>query len=324
MRTSRSRRPCLRPACLSVTRYWSRSAALNHGPNPATGIEVTDSLPAGFDFVSASASQGAYDSGNGRVVGWIAGRRRNRATGPDGDGDSARRDHESRRQDGPERAGPDRGQRLCGGCRHRDACRRSRGRQGGRSPRCAGWRDADLHSSCNESRTESRNRHHDRGCAASRARVRIRRSFARLVQRRHGHLDGRDTRLACGGDADAGREGRPARRIREQRFHGVAGPDRSEPDQQQRCRVGQCRACGRPSRDQGREQRGTWRRGARDLHDCGHQPRSQRRHERRRQRRAARRCCVRIGESITGQLRRGNGHLDTGRRAGDPDRDIDG
>ena len=32
--------------------------ALNHGPNPATGIEITDQLPAGFDFVSASATQG--------------------------------------------------------------------------------------------------------------------------------------------------------------------------------------------------------------------------------------------------------------------------
>ena len=39
--------------------------ALNRGPNPATGIEITDSLPAGFDFVSASASQGAYDPATG-------------------------------------------------------------------------------------------------------------------------------------------------------------------------------------------------------------------------------------------------------------------
>ena len=39
--------------------------ALNRGPNPATGIEVTDSLPAGFDFVSASASQGVYDPATG-------------------------------------------------------------------------------------------------------------------------------------------------------------------------------------------------------------------------------------------------------------------
>ena len=39
--------------------------ALNHGPNPATGIEITESLPAGFDFVSASPSQGAYDPATG-------------------------------------------------------------------------------------------------------------------------------------------------------------------------------------------------------------------------------------------------------------------
>ena len=39
--------------------------ALNLGPNPATGIEITESLPAGFDFVSASASQGAYDPATG-------------------------------------------------------------------------------------------------------------------------------------------------------------------------------------------------------------------------------------------------------------------
>ena len=39
--------------------------ALNRGPNPATGIEITESLPAGFDFVSASASQGAYDPATG-------------------------------------------------------------------------------------------------------------------------------------------------------------------------------------------------------------------------------------------------------------------
>ena len=39
--------------------------ALNHGPNPATGIEITDQLPAGFDFVSASATQGAYDAATG-------------------------------------------------------------------------------------------------------------------------------------------------------------------------------------------------------------------------------------------------------------------
>ena len=53
--------------------------ALNHGPNPATGIEVTDRLPAGFDFVSASASQGAYDPApeSGRSARWRSTRSRN-------------------------------------------------------------------------------------------------------------------------------------------------------------------------------------------------------------------------------------------------------
>ena len=49
-------------------------SALDHGPDPATGIEVTDSLPAGFDFVSAAAGQGATRFSDGRLVGWVAGR----------------------------------------------------------------------------------------------------------------------------------------------------------------------------------------------------------------------------------------------------------
>ncbi len=37
----------------------------NNGPNTATGIEVTDSLPAGVTFLSDTPSQGAYASGTG-------------------------------------------------------------------------------------------------------------------------------------------------------------------------------------------------------------------------------------------------------------------
>ncbi|ANB17311.1 DUF11 domain-containing protein [Dokdonella koreensis] len=37
----------------------------NAGPNDATGVAVTDALPAGLDFVSAQASQGSYDSASG-------------------------------------------------------------------------------------------------------------------------------------------------------------------------------------------------------------------------------------------------------------------
>ncbi|KAB8140884.1 DUF11 domain-containing protein [Chloroflexia bacterium SDU3-3] len=37
----------------------------NHGPSTATNVSVLDMLPAGLDFVSATASQGSYDSATG-------------------------------------------------------------------------------------------------------------------------------------------------------------------------------------------------------------------------------------------------------------------
>ena len=37
----------------------------NNGPNDATGVAVTDQLPAGLAFVSATPSQGSYDDGTG-------------------------------------------------------------------------------------------------------------------------------------------------------------------------------------------------------------------------------------------------------------------
>jgi uncharacterized repeat protein (TIGR01451 family) len=37
----------------------------NNGPNPATNVQVTDQLPAGLTFVSASLSQGTYTAGSG-------------------------------------------------------------------------------------------------------------------------------------------------------------------------------------------------------------------------------------------------------------------
>jgi len=39
--------------------------ATNNGPNDATGVALTDSLPAGLSFVSATPSQGSYDSATG-------------------------------------------------------------------------------------------------------------------------------------------------------------------------------------------------------------------------------------------------------------------
>ncbi|MBO9664849.1 hypothetical protein, partial [Dokdonella sp.] len=39
--------------------------ATNNGPNNATGVAITDALPAGLTFVSATPSQGSYDSTSG-------------------------------------------------------------------------------------------------------------------------------------------------------------------------------------------------------------------------------------------------------------------
>lgn len=45
----------------------------NHGPNPATGVVVTDLLPAGLTFQSASPSVGTYDAGTGQwAIGALA------------------------------------------------------------------------------------------------------------------------------------------------------------------------------------------------------------------------------------------------------------
>ena len=50
----------------------------NDGPDPATGVAVTDLLPAGLTFVSATPSQGTYDPGTGV---WTVGGARRRRSG---------------------------------------------------------------------------------------------------------------------------------------------------------------------------------------------------------------------------------------------------
>ena len=195
-------------------------------------------------------------------------------------------DHEPGRQDRPERAGPDHRQRLCGGWQHRGAWplisqvdmevdRRDalvgetltftvRATNRGPSP-ATGVTIADALPAGLSfvSATPSQGSLRARRPASGRSGRSIRPAQATLTLVATVDQPGPLVNNAAMASQD---------------------PDRSEPAQQQRRRVGQCRACGRPSRGQGRERRGTWCRGARDLHDCGHQPRSRRRHERHGQR----------------------------------------
>ncbi len=48
-----------------ATRSPSSSASPTSGPSTATGVTVADALPAGLQFVSATPSQGTYDSSTG-------------------------------------------------------------------------------------------------------------------------------------------------------------------------------------------------------------------------------------------------------------------
>ncbi|MCX6879845.1 MAG: hypothetical protein NTW21_39480 [Verrucomicrobia bacterium] len=71
-------------ADLEITHAWSaayayagwpltnRITVTNHGPDDASGIVLTSSLPAGTTFVSASSSQGSYALSNGQVR-WFLG-----------------------------------------------------------------------------------------------------------------------------------------------------------------------------------------------------------------------------------------------------------
>src|SRR5262249_1334209 len=60
-----------RPPVGSVITYTI--TLVNHGPHWATGVQVTDALPAGLAFVSASPGPGSYNSAaNGLTAGYGA------------------------------------------------------------------------------------------------------------------------------------------------------------------------------------------------------------------------------------------------------------
>ena len=156
--------------------------ALNRGPNPASGVEVTDNLPAGLQFVSATTTQGSLRPGDRPVDGWFASGQRDCAARYHRHSYVTRIDHESHRQDRPERARSEHRQRFV--LRHDQRRPRCRcvDRQNGRSKQPARRHDRDLHGARGERRAERRDRGDDRRHAAGGPDVRVGDRVAGLVQ----------------------------------------------------------------------------------------------------------------------------------------------
>ena len=125
----------------------------NAGPSAASGVALTDVLPAGLALVSATPAQGTYTPTTGVwTIGALAVGAQTtltlRATVQAGWAA-----HESRRQDGAGGTGPESRQRRQRGDRQRPGGRCAGG-QNRRPDHAAGGRDGDLHGDGDEQRPE--------------------------------------------------------------------------------------------------------------------------------------------------------------------------
>ena len=195
--------------------------AFNHGPGAATGVEVTDVLPAGFTFVSSAPTQGDYNPVTGVwTVGALAldGQAQlvimATATSPGAITNVAVKTR-------PERARSEHEQRLGG----HDHQLRSGGRRAGpqerRPQRGAGRRERHLHRARDQPRPEPRDGGGGHRCAARRPDSDHRDAIAGHVRGRR--VDGRLAGRAGRGEPDARRSGRRAGRARQQRGGDGAG-----------------------------------------------------------------------------------------------------
>ena len=78
---------------------WTVTVA-NNGPDTATDVVVTDTLPAGLAFVSATASRGSYDAGSGSLDRGCHGTGGDRDAGHHHGDHGTRRPHEHRNRNG--------------------------------------------------------------------------------------------------------------------------------------------------------------------------------------------------------------------------------
>ena len=146
--------------------------AHNSGPSAATGVVVTDSLPAGLALVSATPSQGTYARRH-----LVDRRTRSGGRGRDRDIDdrcdraAKRRDHQHRKRDGigSDRSEHEQRQRKC--VAQRQSAGGSRDRQGRPGQRSAG-RHARVHDRRDQQRSERCSQRRRRRSDAGRHHVR--------------------------------------------------------------------------------------------------------------------------------------------------------